>query len=93
MRSGHYDSRVSGDREDGMAGGLHSNQDLTPQDEGLPIFVSDEQEELPLPGFVTREANRSSKALIRQKIASAMAGDSSGNDPVIPGKRSSNAEG
>lgn len=78
-----------------LNGGLsmtHSNQDLTPQEEGLPIFVSDEQEVLPLPGFVTRETHRSSKAVIRQEIATAMTGDRSGNDPAIPSKRSSNAE-
>lgn len=65
--------------------------DGTPDGNGLPYFV-DDLEVLPVPCFVTRETHRSSKAVIREKIAAATAGDRPGNELAIHTERKGNAE-
>ena len=63
--------------------------DGTPEWSALPRFV-DDQEVLPVPRFVTLEAHRSSKAVIREKIVAATADDRAGNATTTSVERNSN---
>ena len=63
--------------------------DWTPEGDCLPTFV-DDQVVLPIPVFATRESDRIASAQIREKIASATAGDRPGNATATRPQRNSN---
>lgn len=62
----------------------------TPEGDCLPSFV-DDQQVLPIPGFVSWESGRTVSAQIREKIAAAMAGDQADNALETAVERHSNA--